>query len=784
MIMAESPKDQSLHIEKRVIPVIPLKDVVIFPGISAPLAVRRARSVRALDAALAKDKLVFFVAQKNAVAGDPKAEDLYEVGTIAKVGESARQKGTVRLVVEGITRARILKVVDSEPYITAEVEIITTPKTEKTDRIDAEGVSLMNQFRECVNMGANVPFDVLLVVMNVTDPWQLSDLVAVNLDFSVEERYAVLSARTIEEKLVLARAGVNRQLKVMRMARDIQAETGKEIDKMQKEMFLREQLKTIEKELGHMNGGGASESEELRKKIEAAGMPDDVKAKALKEMARMQAMPSFSPELSYIRGYLDWLIALPWAVRDKDEISLRKAKRVLDEDHFGLAKVKERILDFLAVQKLAGKTRGSILCFVGPPGTGKTSIGKSIARAMGRKFFRMSLGGLRDEAEIRGHRRTYVGALPGRVIQGISQMKTRNPVFMLDEIDKVGSDFRGDPTAALLEALDPEQNNTFADHYLEVPFDLSDVFFITTANVLDTIPPALRDRMEVIEYPGYTEDEKVRIAADYLVPKTQKEHGLSETRVRFSEKALARVVREYTREAGVRNLERCIMQVFRKIARKVAEDGSKKAWAIGPEEVAKYLGVPKFRQQVAEKKDAVGVVTGLAWTEAGGEILPIEATRMPGKGQLILTGQLGKVMQESAQAAHSYARANAKRLGIVGDFNKDEDIHVHVPQGAIPKDGPSAGVAMAAAIVSLLTGKPVRRSVAVTGEVTLRGHVLEIGGIKEKVLGAHRAGIRVVILPKDNEKDLEEIPAKVRKAIKFVVVETVDQALSALFARR
>jgi ATP-dependent Lon protease len=781
--MAETPQDKVPTPEKKNLPVIPLKDMVIFPGIAAPLAVRRARSARALEAAQGADKLVLFVPQKNAAANDPKPEDLFEIGTIGRVRESAKQKGTVRLVVEGVVRARILKSTTVDPFIRADVEILPNPKVEKTERVEAGSVSLMNSFRECVNLGANVPFDVLLVVMNVTDPWQMADLIAVNLDFSIEERYAVLSSKTVEEKLERARAGVNRQLKVMRMARDLSAETGKEIDKMQKEMFLREQMTTIEKELGQMNGGGASESEELRKKILAVGMPAEVQEKALKELARMQAMPSFSPELSYIRGYIDWLIAMPWSVRDTDEINLRKAKRVLDEDHYGLQKVKERILDFLAVQKLAGKTRGSILCFVGPPGTGKTSIGKSIARAMGRKFFRMSLGGLRDEAEIRGHRRTYVGALPGRILQGIAQVKTRNPVFMLDEIDKVGNDFRGDPTAALLEALDPEQNNSFGDHYLEAPFDLSDVFFITTANILDTVPPALRDRMEVIEYPGYTEDEKVRIAAEYLLPKVRKEHGLSDVSVTLSEKTLQRIVREYTREAGVRNLERNIMQVFRKIARKVAESGSKKAWNISPADVPKYLGVPKFRLQSAEKKDAVGLVTGLAWTEAGGEILPIEATRMPGKGQLILTGQLGKVMQESAQAAYSYARANVKRFGITGDFYKDEDVHIHVPQGAIPKDGPSAGVAMTAALISLLTGKAIKRSVAVTGEVTLRGHVLEIGGIKEKVLGAHRAGILTVVMPKDNEKDIEDIPANVRKAMKFVYVETVDQALHALFAK-
>jgi ATP-dependent Lon protease len=680
-----------------------------------------------------------------------------------------------------VVRARILRAVSVDPFLRAEVEIVPPPEARKSEQIDAEAVSLMNLFRECVNLGANVPFDVLLVVMNDNDPWQLADLVAVNLDFKVGERYAVLAARTVEEKLQKAREGLARQLKVLKMARELQAETGKELDKMQKEMFLREQLKTIEKELGTIAGGGASETEELRKRIEGAGMPDDVKEKALKELARLQAMPSFSPEISYVRGYLEVLVGLPWAARDADRLDVRRAKRVLDEDHYGLEKVKERILDFLAVQKLAGKTRGSILCFVGPPGTGKTSIGKSIARAMGRKFFRMSLGGLRDEAEIRGHRRTYVGAMPGRIIQGIASVKTRNPVFMLDEIDKVGADFRGDPSSALLEALDPEQNNAFIDHYLEAPFDLSDVFFITTANILDTVPPALRDRMEVIEYPGYTEEEKLRIAKDFLMPKVMKAHGLEKAKVAIGDKAMLRVIREYTREAGVRNLERSLAQVFRKIARQVA-DGRRPPRSVGESEVPKYLGIPRYRTATAEKADAAGVVTGLAWTETGGEILPIEATRMPGKGQLILTGQLGKVMQESAQAAFSYARANAAAYGVKGDFWKDEDVHVHVPQGAIPKDGPSAGVAMAAAVVSLLTGRKVRRTVAVTGEVTLRGHVLEIGGVKEKVLGAHRAGIRTVVLPEDNRKDLEDIPANVRKAMKFVLVGTVRDAFKALFA--
>ncbi len=771
-----------MNMEPRVLPLIPLKDVVVFPKIAAPLMIRRARSLKALEEAMAKDKLVFFVAQKSA-KDEPGPADLYPTGTIAKVREMAKQRGVVRVLVEGLARAEVREIVANDPFMRARVEPVPQPSFQKTEKIEAEMVSLMNLFRECANLGANVPFDVLLVVLNMTDPWQLSDLIAVNLDFKIEERYAVLAAKTVEEKIARAREGLSRQLKVLRMARDLQAETGKELDKMQKEMFLREQLKTIEKELEGLGGGASSETEEFKKKIEEAGMPDDVKEKALKEFSRMTSMPSFSPEISYLRGYLDWLVSLPWSKRDKDQLQIKKAKKVLEEDHYGLEKVKERILEFLAVQKLAGRSRGSILCFVGPPGTGKTSIGKSIARAMGRKFYRMSLGGIRDEAEIRGHRRTYVGAMPGRIIQAIAGVKTRNPVFMLDEIDKVGSDFRGDPSSALLEALDPEQNSAFVDHYLEVPFDLSDVFFITTANILDTVPPALRDRMEVIEYPGYTEDEKARIALDFLIPKVRASHGLGNVIVKFRENAVRRIIREYTREAGVRDLERAIAQVFRKIARKAA-DGSKGPWTVGEKEIPKYLGPRKFHHTEAEKADAVGVVTGMAWTEAGGEIMPIEATRMPGKGQLILTGQLGKVMQESAQAAYSYARANVKKFKTSADFYKDEDLHIHVPQGATPKDGPSAGLAMAAAILSLLTDTPVRRSVAVTGEITLRGHVMEIGGVKEKVLGAHRAGIKTVIMPRDNEKDLEGVPANVRKSIKFVFVDEIGQALPLLFARK
>jgi ATP-dependent Lon protease len=635
--------------------------------------------------------------------------------------------------------------------------------------------SVLNQFRRVVNMGANVPFDILLVILNVAEPWLLGDLVAANLEFKVEEKQEVLEAQTVEEKLDAVGRALGRQVKLLQMAAKIQTETGKELDKMQREVFLREQMKSIEKELETM--GGKEGGDELKERIDKAGMPPAAKEKAMKEHDRLKAMPSFSPEISYLRTYLEWLCDLPWNAKDAAEIDLAKAKAVLDEDHHGLAKVKERILEYLAVQKLVGKIRGPILCFAGPPGTGKTSLGKSIARACGRKFFRMSLGGVRDEAEIRGHRRTYVGALPGRIIQGVASVKTKNPVFMLDEIDKVGSDaFRGDPSSALLEALDPEQNSAFTDHYVEIPFDLSDVLFITTANLLDTIPPALRDRMEVIEFPGYTEEEKVKIAEKHLIPKARRDNGVAEG-CAFDEDAVRGIIRSYTREAGVRDLERNIMAVCRKVARATAE-GKKPKKTIAAADLAEHLGPAKFSADELEEKDSVGAVTGLAWTEAGGEILTIEATKMPGRGNLILTGHLGNVMQESARAAYSYARTVAKKLGVKEAFYKDADVHVHVPSGAIPKDGPSAGIAMATAIVSMLTGRPVRRDVAMTGEVTLRGRSLEIGGLKEKSLAAHRAGIRTVLIPAANQKDLVDVPEEVRKQLTFVPVKTMDEVLA------
>lgn len=797
------------------VPFIALRDTVVFPRIAVPIVVRRKKSVASLEYTMKRGRMLALAAQKDADNQDSSFGDIYHIGSLAKIRELVKQSdGSVRVLVEGIARVRIKGIKSEKGTVMAVVSPFPEPSVKKTERIEALMYSVLNQFRRIVNMGANVPFDVLLVILNVTDPWMLGDLIASNIDMKTDEKQRILEAESVDKKLDKVSSALGRQVKVLQMASRIQAETGKELDKMQREMFLREQMKSIEKELEHL--GGAVESDELKDRIEKAGMPPEVKARALKEYSRFKGMPSFSPEISYLRTYLEWLCDLPWKKADKKMIDMVKAKKGLDDDHYGLEKAKERMLEYLAVQKLVGKIKGPILCFVGPPGTGKTSIGKSIARALNRKFYRMSLGGVRDEAEIRGHRRTYVGALPGRIIQGIATVKTRNPVFMLDEIDKVGVDFRGDPSAALLEALDPEQNNMFSDHYLEVPFDLSDTLFITTANLLDPVPPALRDRMEVIEFPGYTEEEKFQIARRFLVPKSLENNGLMGGSCTFCDDALREIIRSYTQEAGVRNLERSIASICRKVARKVAEgrprrprkktmtvggpahgrgpaiekddkerevppEAGKVKAEIGKKQVAEFLGPAKFTHALAEEHDQTGVVTGLAWTEAGGEILQVEATRMPGKGELILTGHLGKVMQESAKAASTYARSVADSFGIKDAF-KDFDVHIHVPSGAIPKDGPSAGIAMAAAVISMLTGRKVKRQVGMSGEITLRGRVLEIGGVKEKVLAAHRSGLKIVMLPRQNEKDLVDIPDPIRKSIKFVFVDDMDDVLKVALA--
>ncbi|MFH2062668.1 MAG: endopeptidase La [bacterium] len=765
-------------LEGRVLPFIPLRDTVIFPRVAMPIVVKRERSVQALNEAMRHGRTVVLAAQRNSGAEDPSPEEIRAVGTLAKVRELIKQDdGTVRVLVEGESRVRLESVSVGSHGLSASVSVIPDPDGARTERVEALTYSVLNHFRRVVGMGASVSFDVLLVILNMSDPWLLGDLIASNVEFSVDEKQAILESASVEEKLELVSQALARQVKILQMASKIQADTGKELDKMQREVFLREQLKSIEKELEGL--GGRTDDEGLEERLMSAGLPDAVRERGLKEYRRLQAMPSFSPETSYVRSYLEWLCDLPWSVRDECDIDIVRSRERLDRDHHGLEKVKERVLEYLAVQQLSGRRGGTLLCFVGPPGTGKTSIGRSIAGAMGRRFHRLSLGGVRDEAEIRGHRRTYVGALPGRILQGLATVGSRNPVFMLDEIDKLGADFRGDPSAALLEVLDPEQNSEFSDHYLEVPFDLSEVMFITTANMLDTIPPALYDRLEVVEFPGYTEREKLQIAKGYLMPRSVKASGLPGRAARLSDDALRTLVRSYTREAGVRGLEREIGAVCRKLAKATLE-GQSVPQPVRSDDLERLLGPRRYSHTEASEGDAVGVVNGLAWTEAGGEILQIEATLMPGRGRLILTGQLGDVMQESARAAFSFVRSAAERLGLDSSFHRSHDVHIHVPAGATPKDGPSAGVAMAVALVSLLGGNRVDCRVGVTGEITLRGRVLEIGGVKEKCLAAHRAGLRRVVMPAGNRRDLAEVPSEVRDQMEFVFVRDVTEALPLL----
>jgi len=753
---------QNQQFEKNILPLVILDNIVIFPRVVLPLILKKPESLAALEYAMQNEKMVVFMVQKG------HGEGFYDVGTACRIIQMLKmQDGSIKAIVEGMNRVKIKEFVQKTPFFKIKTEPVMA---EVSDNMSVQALmrSILSQFRECVNLGKIVPLDVLMAIFSVRDPETLVDLIVFNLDLKIEERQRLLETTNNKKRLEELHNFIAREIEILKTGQKLQKETAKKLGKMSKEVFLREQLKSIEKELGI--GEERDEIKELKKALKKAQMPKPVEKTAMSELARMEKMPSFSPEVSYIRTYLEWLKDLPWSKKSNSPINLKKAEKVLDQDHYGLGKIKERVLEYLAVQKLVGKMKGPILCFIGPPGTGKTSIGKSIARALGRKFFRMSLGGIRDEAEIRGHRRTYVGALPGRIIQGVKTAGVRNPVFMLDEIDKVGTDFRGDPTSALLEALDPEQNNTFSDHYLEVPFDLSDVMFITTGNILDTIPHALRDRMEVIYFPGYTDNEKFHIAKNYLIPKLLKEHGFKAQNLLITDAALRKIIQEYTREAGVRNLEREIAKICRKTARQIAE-GKKRIHKVGLDDLSKFLGPVKFQLNHSEKKDEVGVAVGLAWTEAGGDILSIEAIKMPGAGKLILTGSLGKVMRESARAAFSFAKAK------IGQSYQNQDVHIHVPSGAIPKDGPSAGITMATALVSVLTEKPVNHEIAMTGEVTLRGQVLEIGGIKEKVLAARRAGIKQIIMPKDNKKNLEDIPKDVRRQMDFVFVDHMDEVL-------
>ncbi|MBI2953505.1 MAG: endopeptidase La [Chloroflexi bacterium] len=762
------------------LPVLPLLSTVVFPHMVVPLRVGRPVSVAAVEEALAAGGPVLLLAErKGGGRKDVKPEDLYRVGTVAYITQSLNlPEGDLQILAQGATRAQVSEFIQGEPYLLARIQPIEASAytAEKTVEVEALMRSVQSQFESYVELNKDVPDEVAAAVHQIDDAGTLADAVALAPDIPHEDRQQVLETFDPVERLRLVSVLLSRQLEILELKNKIQSEVQKGVEKVQRDYYLHEQLKAIQKELGEEGPEGAAMNE-LRRKIEAVGMPEEAKEKALKEVERLSQMPAASPETAVIRNYVEWLVSLPWSLETEDNLDLIQAAEILDEDHYGLAKVKERIIEYMAVRKLSSSMRSPILCFVGPPGVGKTSLGKSIARAMGRKFIRISLGGVRDEAEIRGHRRTYVGALPGRIIQGMRSAGTRNPIFMMDEIDKIGLDFRGDPAAALLEVLDPEQNSAFSDHFLEVPFDLSKVIFITTANMLDTIPHALRDRMEIIELPGYTEEEKLHIAEKYLVPKQIESHGVTAREVKFSRGALRGIIREHTKEAGVRNLERQIASIIRKIARKIAE-GRTKSTVVKQSDLEKYLGPAKYSFGLAQEKDEVGVATGVAWTPVGGDVMFIEVNVMEGRPDLILTGQLGDVMRESARAALSYARSRARDLGIDPKAFESHAVHVHVPAGAIPKDGPSAGITIATALISAFSGRPVRKDVAMTGEITLRGRVLPIGGLKEKMLAAHRAGIRTFVLPEKNRRDLHDVPKAVIRSLNVVFVNQMDEVLN------
>jgi ATP-dependent Lon protease len=753
---------------------MPIRDVVIFPFMMTPFVVGRESSVRALEEALAADKKIFLATQHDASIDEPKANEIYQVGTIVNIVQSLKlPDGNIKVLVEGVERGKILQVVDTDGYMQATVRVARYT-TEGGQALEAGMQRVTTLFEQYVKLCQALNYETMISAVRMEDPAKLTDVISANLQLSIEEKQELLEIFDPAERLTRIADVLDIEIEKLNVDRTIQSRVKRQMEKAQKEYYLNEKIKAIQKELGR---GEKSEFDELKKKIESAGMPKEVKDKALQELKKLEAMPPMSAESTVSRNYLDWLLAVPWKKRSKEIRNIARAEKVLNEDHYGLEKIKERILEFLAVRQLVKNPKGSILCFVGPPGVGKTSLGMSIAKATGRKFVRMSLGGVRDEAEIRGHRRTYIGALPGQIIQMMKKAGTKNPVFMLDEVDKMSMDFRGDPSAALLEVLDPEQNFMFVDHYLDVEYDLSQVFFVATANVMHTIPPALQDRMEVLRLHGYTEQEKVEIAKQFLVKKQMLAAGLSEKNIKFTDEAITGLIRSYTREAGVRNLEREIGNVCRKVARKVVKEGPNYTVTVTAENVNDFLGVIKFRDTLAHEKSEVGLVTGLAWTEVGGSILSTEASVVDGKGKLTLTGKLGDVMQESAQAAMSYVRSRAQRLGLSRDFYRNLDLHVHVPEGAIPKDGPSAGITIATAISSALSKIPVRRDLAMTGEITLRGKVLPIGGLKEKLLAAHRAGLFEVILPKDNEKDVAEVPENLRTAMKMHFVDTMDQVL-------
>ena len=756
------------------VPMMPVRDMVIFPEMMHPFIVGREASVRALEEALAGDKKIFLVTQHDASVDDPKPEEIYQVGTLANIVQSVKlPDGNIKVLVEGSERAKLVQVTSDEGFFRATVRLVPV-KSEPGPQTQQASERVTNLFEQYVKLSQSLNYDTMIAAARVEDPGKLSDAIAANLQIPVEEKQELLEVFDPVERLNRIADILDVEIEKLNVDRSINTRVKRQMERAQKEYYLNEKLKAIQKELGR---GEANEIEQLKKKIETSGMPEGPMEKAQQELKRLEMMPPMSAESTVSRNYLDWLLAVPWKKRSKEIRDIKRAEEILSEDHYGLEKIKERILEYLAVRQLVKNPKGSILCFLGPPGVGKTSLAMSIGRATGRKFVRVSLGGVRDEAEVRGHRRTYIGALPGQIIQMMRKAGTINPVFVLDEVDKMSMDFRGDPSAALMEVLDPELNHAFTDHYLDVEYDLSKVMFICTANVLHTIPQPLQDRMEVLRLPGYTEQEKYQIAQRYLVPRQLEATGLSKENVSFTDEAVTHIIRHYTHEAGVRNLDREIANICRKVARKVVENGKTFTAGVTPENVNDYLGVLKYRDFFAEKKNEIGHTTGLAWTEVGGQVLSTEATLMEGKGRLTLTGKLGDVMQESAQAGMSYVRSRSHLFGLPKDFYRHVDIHVHVPEGAIPKDGPSAGITLCTSIVSALTRIPVRCDIAMTGEITLRGRVLPIGGVKEKLLAAHRLGLRTVILPKDNEKDLADIPPEIQAEMALHFVESMDEVL-------
>jgi ATP-dependent Lon protease len=762
------------------IPLLPLRGLLVYPTMVLHLDVGRERSIAALERSMMDHHFIFLTTQKDMNIDHPSKDDLYEMGTLTKVKQMLKlPNGTIRVLVEGIQRGRIKEFIEEEKYFHV---VIETFEEEKLNDIETQALmrTLLNYFEQYIKMSKKMTPETFTTVSDIEEPGRLCDIIASHLPIKIKEKQEILETVAVKERLQKVIDILHNEKEVLNLEKKIGQRVKQSMERTQKEYYLREQMKAIQKELGEKEGK-IGEVEELTRRIEESGMPEHVKETAMKELGRYESVPASSAESAVIRNYLEWLITIPWSKATDDDLDIKKAERILNRDHYGLEKVKERVLEYLAVRKLTQSIKGPILCLVGPPGVGKTSLARSIAESLNRRFVRVSLGGVRDESEIRGHRRTYVGAMPGRIIQGMKKAGTINPVFLLDEIDKMSSDFRGDPSAAMLEVLDPEQNHAFSDHFIEEPYDLSNVMFIATANDLSAIPGPLRDRMEIISIPGYTEIEKIHIAKDHLLPKQMKENGLKKGQLQIRNEALQAIVRYYTREAGVRGLERQLAAVCRKTAKMIVA-GEKKRVIVTGKNLEEILGKKIFRYGSAEKEDQIGVANGLAYTPVGGDTLQIEVSLAPGKGKLVLTGKLGDVMKESAQAAFSYVRSNAKELGIEEDFHEKYDVHIHVPEGAVPKDGPSAGITMATALVSALTNRPVHKEVGMTGEITLRGRVLPIGGLKEKSLGAHRAGLKTIIVPQENEKDLDEIPKSIRKDLDFVLVSQMDEVLKTALA--